>query len=136
MIAAIGLGELLWSLLVLYVIVHVLIATFVVVLDLIRSDDLSGWAKAGWAVVLLFLPMLGLLAYLVLRGDGIAGRNKAEAEEAKAEFDAYVRTTAGTPAIGTELEAAARLRDAGTITDAEFDAIKAKLIGPPAPPSV
>ncbi|MBX3313238.1 MAG: SHOCT domain-containing protein [Actinobacteria bacterium] len=122
MIADVGLGELLWSLLVLYLIVHLLIVTFIVVMDLIRSDDLSGFAKAAWAVVLLFFPLLGLLAYLVGRGDGIGARNLAR------EQAALPPPPPAPASVTAELESAARLHEAGSLSDDEFRAIKAKLL--------
>jgi hypothetical protein len=73
-IAEIGLGELLWTLLVLFVMVHVLIAMFIVIGDVLRSRDLSGVAKAGWLLAMLVVPIVALVIYLVARGDGIGER--------------------------------------------------------------
>lgn len=130
LIADVGLGEILWSLLVLYVIVHLLIVTFIVVMDLFRSDDLSGVAKAVWAVVLLFFPLLGLVGYLISRGDGIGTRNLARQQAAREDLDPPIRQVAAPSGggIASELEAATRLRDAGAISDEEFATIKAKLL--------
>jgi hypothetical protein len=129
LIADVGLGEILWSLLVLYVIVHLLIVTFIVVMDLFRSDDLSGVAKAVWAVVLLFFPLLGLVGYLISRGDGIGTRNLARQQAAREDLEAPIRQVAPSGGgIASELEAATRLRDAGAISDEEFATIKAKLL--------
>jgi hypothetical protein len=77
MVAEIGLGELLWSLLILYIILQLLIVTVVVIIDLFHSDDLSGAKKAGWLAALLFIPLITLLVYLVARGDGIGERRLA-----------------------------------------------------------
>ena len=77
MVAEIGLGELLWSLLILYVILQLLIVTVVVIIDLFHSDDLSGARKAGWLAALLFIPLITLLVYLIARGDGIGERRLA-----------------------------------------------------------
>lgn len=77
MVAEIGLGELLWTLLILYVIVQVLILTVAVIIDLFHSDDLSGAKKAGWVAALLFIPLVAVLVYLIARGDGIGERRLA-----------------------------------------------------------
>jgi hypothetical protein len=77
MIAEIGLGELLWTLLVLYLVLQVLIVTVAVLIDLFHSDDLSGTRKAAWLVALLFVPLITVVAYLVARGDGIGERRLA-----------------------------------------------------------
>jgi hypothetical protein len=74
-IAAIGLGELLWTLLVIFVLVHILIATFIVIRDVLRSPDLSGAVKALWLGVMLLFPLITLIVYLVVRGDGIGTRS-------------------------------------------------------------
>ena len=77
MVAEIGLGELLWTLLVVYIILQVLIVTVAVVIDLFHSDDLSGAKKAGWLAALLFIPLVTVLVYLIARGDGIGERRLA-----------------------------------------------------------
>lgn len=77
MIAEIGLGDLLWTLLVLYVVLMVLIATVAVIIDLFHSDDVSGVMKAVWLLAMLLLPMLTVLGYLIARGDGIGERRLA-----------------------------------------------------------
>jgi hypothetical protein len=77
MVAEIGLGELLWTLLVLYIILQVLIVTVAVIIDLFHSDDLSGAAKAAWLVALLFIPLVTVIVYLIARGDGIGERRLA-----------------------------------------------------------
>jgi hypothetical protein len=77
MIAEIELADLLWTLLVLYVVLMVLIATVAVIVDLFHSDDLSGALKALWLLALLLFPMVTVLVYLIARGDGIGERRLA-----------------------------------------------------------
>ncbi len=125
MIAAIGLGEILWSLLVLYVVLHVLIATVVVIIDLVASNDLSGAMKAMWLLALLLLPMLTVLAYLVTRGDGIGERRLARTDVPPPPPAPPVPSGAG-PA--SELREAKSLLDEGAITAAEFERLKGQIL--------
>ena len=77
MIARVGLGEILWSLLVIYVMVMYFIIVLTVWIDIFRSDDISGGKKALWILGLLFFPIISLVAYLLTRGDGFGMRQMA-----------------------------------------------------------
>jgi energy-coupling factor transporter transmembrane protein EcfT len=97
--------------------------------DIIRSKDLSGWAKALWSLFIIVLPLLGVLVYLIARGGGMSERAVHRQQAAEEGFRAYVREAAGPgPSTADELTKLAALRDAGTITDDEFSAQKAKLL--------
>jgi hypothetical protein len=95
--------------------------------DIFRRDDLGGWGKAAWIVFVILIPFLGVLVYLIAQHDGMRERALAQAKAQKAAFSDYVRETAGGPA--TEIAKAKELLDAGTISQADFDAIKAKAVG-------
>jgi Phospholipase_D-nuclease N-terminal len=97
--------------------------------DLFRRRDISGWGKAAWVVFIVVLPWIGVLAYLIVNHDGMAQRSEKQTQSARAEFDQYVRQAAGTGGPASEIETAKKLLDSGTITGAEFDAIKAKALG-------
>jgi hypothetical protein len=129
MFAALGLGEVLWSLLVVFLMVQYLVLTFTVVVDLFRSDDLSGAKKALWALALFFFPLIALIAYLVVRGDGIGKRNEERARSGRDAVDSYIRDVARTASPATELQAAKALLDDGTITAAEFEGLKIRILG-------
>ena len=121
--------ELMWSVVVIYAVLFVLMALFSVVVDLFRDRELSGWAKAGWLIVLLVLPLIGLFAYLIARGEGMSRRAEAQHQASRAEFDAYVRAAAGAgggPA--EEITAAKALLDSGAIDRTEYEALKAKAL--------
>lgn len=105
-----------------------LIVLFRIVTDLFRDHAASGWAKAGWIVALVLLPLLAAVLYVVLRGPGMADRAQAASlREWEARND-YVRVIAGTDAVA-RIGEAGRLLDSGTITEAEFARIKDSVIG-------
>jgi hypothetical protein len=94
--------------------------------DLFRRHDISGWGKAAWVVFVIVLPFLGVLIYLIAQHDGMRERSTKEAQAQQQAFDQYVRDTAGGSAA--EIAQAKELLDSGAITQAEFDAIKAKAL--------
>jgi hypothetical protein len=97
--------------------------------DIFRSSDLGGWGKALWTVFVIFLPLLGVLVYLIARGGSMQKRQMAEAVDARQQMDEYIRQTATTkPSAVDELAKLAQLHDAGTISDAEFEQAKSKLL--------
>ena len=96
--------------------------------DMFSRHDLSGWAKAAWAVLVIVLPFLGVLIYLIANGQGMAERKQQQSQAARAELDDYVKSVAVPGGAATEIEKAKQLLDSGAITQAEFDAIKAKAL--------
>ena len=116
----------LWTLLVFFLWIAWFILLFHIVIDIFRRDDASGWKKAAWLVFILFVPFLGVFVYLILNSDDMARRSMREATEVRQETDAYIRSVAGGAA--SEIERAKGLLDSGAITQAEFDAIKAKAL--------
>jgi hypothetical protein len=125
----ISFGEYLWSLLIIFFMVTYFVVLFQVVFDLFRDHELSGWAKAGWLVFIIVLPFLGLLVYLIVRGTSMRDRAIREQAQAKQDFDAYVRDTAGSGGPAAEIANAKKLLDEGTISPEEFEAIKRKALG-------
>ena len=123
MIARVGLGEILWSLLVIYVMVMYFIIVLTVWIDIFRSDDISGGKKALWILGLLFFPIISLVAYLLTRGDGFGMRQMAR--ETNKSQGGFVPPP---PTPATELSVAKQLLDSGTITAAEFEQIKARVL--------
>ena len=94
--------------------------------DVFRRRDISGWAKFGWCILVFALPLLGVLIYLIVHGQDMGERDVEQAQAAQAQVDDYVRSVSGGSAA--EIEKAKGLLDSGTITQAEFDAIKAKAV--------
>ena len=97
-----------------------------VLIDVFRRHDIGGFAKALWVIFVVILPWLGVLIYLIVEHDGMRERSMRQAQSQQAEFDQYVRETAGGSA--GEIAKAKELLDSGAITQEEFDAIKAKAI--------
>ena len=134
----ISLGDLIWTTIWVFFLILFIWVFIAIVSDLFRDHETSGWAKALWVVALIIFPLLGSLVYLIVRCDGMAKRSAAQERAAKAEFDSYIRETAGTgtgaAASGgagpvDDLQRLAALRDSGTITDAEFEQMKARVVG-------
>ena len=97
--------------------------------DLFGDHTLSGWGKAGWAVVLIFVPWVGALIYLIARGRSMSERQLSQAEAAKAAQDEYIQRVAGTPSSpADQISRAKSLLDSGAIDQAEFDGLKAKAL--------
>ena len=97
--------------------------------DIFRRHDIGGWVKALWIVFLIILPFLGVLIYLIAESKGMAERRNADAQAAQAQFDDYVKTVATSEGgSASEIAKAKTLLDNGTITQAEFDALKAKAL--------
>ena len=98
-----------------------------VISDLFRDHELSGVAKAVWVFFLVFLPFLGVLLYLIVRGDGMRDRTIKAQAEAKQHFDSYVREQAHT-APADELHKLNELKEKGALSAEEFDRAKSKLL--------
>ena len=97
--------------------------------DMFSDHTLSGWAKAGWTVFLIFLPWLGALVYLIVRGKSMSERAMASAADAQAAQDRYIQKVAGSSSTPAEQIAQAKsLLDSGAISQDEFDSLKAKAL--------
>jgi hypothetical protein len=97
--------------------------------DIFRSHDLSGWAKALWSILIVFLPFIGIFAYIIIRGGKMHEHAAQDQQLANAAFTSYVQQAAGTTAsVADELQKLAVLREQGVITATEFDAQKARIL--------
>ncbi|MGO4190201.1 SHOCT domain-containing protein [Arthrobacter sp. YAF17] len=118
--------DIFWWFFVVYAFFAFLYALFIVIADLFRDKDLSGWWKAVWIVLLAFLPFLTLLVYMVARGKGLAQRSMERSRRDQEEADSYIRSVASASPT-EEIAKAKALMDAGTITPEEFQRIKARV---------
>jgi uncharacterized membrane protein YcjF (UPF0283 family) len=121
--------DIFWTILIFMAWVVWIWIAITVLIDLFRRHDISGWAKAAWVIFVIVLPFLGVLIYLIAYHDGMADRSHREAQAQQRQFDEYVRQAAGTGGVAGEIERAKKLLDDGTITQAEFDALKARALG-------
>jgi ABC-type multidrug transport system fused ATPase/permease subunit len=103
---------------------------FMVFIDIFRSHDMSGWAKALWVIFIIVMPYLGVLVYLIARGGKMHERAAQQAALQQKAFDQYVKQTAGTPGETTtdQLHKLADLKSKGILTDAEFETQKTKIL--------
>ena len=100
-----------------------------VFIDIFRSRDLSGWAKALWFLFVLLIPLIGVLVYLIVRGSSMQERSVQQAQQQDRELRAYVQDAAGTQtSTADQLAKLADLRDRGVITPEEFEREKAKIM--------
>ncbi|MFD7902094.1 SHOCT domain-containing protein [Kitasatospora sp. NPDC057904] len=126
-----------WTMLELFLWVLWFFLLFKIITDIFRSHDLSGWGKAGWLVLVIILPLIGVLAYLIARGEGMGKRDVAQAQQAEAAVQAYIRDAAGTSGATADgagrshvddLATLADLKDKGLISAEEYQRAKDKLL--------
>ncbi|WP_280236731.1 SHOCT domain-containing protein [Nocardia cyriacigeorgica] len=119
--------ELLWYTLIVFAFVAYLIILFHVIADLFRDRSMSGIVKTLWIIFLIVLPYIAVFVYLIARGRGMAERQLEAQAEAKEATDRYIQQVAGKSPADQIADAKVML-DAGTITQAEFDVLKAKAL--------
>jgi Short C-terminal domain/Phospholipase_D-nuclease N-terminal len=129
LLAEFGTGQVFWSMLwffLFFIWIWLLISLFG---DIFRSKDLSGWGKALWTIFIIILPFLGVLVYLIVRGNSMQERALQDAANRESQFRGYVQSVATTSGgAADELAKLADLRDKGVISDAEFQAAKSKAL--------
>lgn len=114
--------NIIWTMIVFFGFVIWIWLMFMVFADLFRRHDVSGWGKAAWTIAIIFVPLIGVLAYLIVDGKHMAERQVKDVEQSQAMMDEHIRAVAGGPAA--EIDQAKKLLDSGTITQTEFDQIK------------
>lgn len=119
--------ELIWFTLIILFWVVYLMALFQIFSDLFRSD-ISGFGKALWVLFIFVLPLLGMLIYLIVHGNDMGKRQVAAAQAQKDAMDSYIRDAAGKGGPADQIATAKSLLDAGAISQAEFDSLKAKAL--------
>ena len=120
--------DVLWTMLIFFLWVMWFWLLIVIIGDVFRRHDIGGGKKTIWLIFILFVPFIGVLAYVLANSDGMAERNMERARSQRAQMDDYVRETAGSGGAAAEIDKAKGLLDSGAITQAEFDAIKAKAL--------
>jgi hypothetical protein len=120
--------DVLWTMLIFFLWILWFWLLFTVWFDIFRRDDISGWGKTAWLIFTIVLPFLGVFVYVIVENDGMTKRNVERARSQQAQFDDYVRTTAGSSGAAAEIDKAKQLLDSGAITQDEFAAIKQKAL--------
>jgi type VI protein secretion system component VasK len=124
--------NLFWSMFIFFLWVIWIWILIWVFIDIFRSRDLSGWAKALWFLFVLFIPLIGVLVYLIARGGSMQERATQQAQQQDAEFRSYVQQAAASSPASTadQLAKLADLRDRGVISAEDFEREKAKVLAP------
>jgi Short C-terminal domain/Phospholipase_D-nuclease N-terminal len=120
--------NILWTMIIFFAWVAWIWILIVILMDVFRRRDESGWVKALWVIFLIVLPFIGVLVYLIINHDGMAERSAQQASAQQAQVDDYVRSVAGSGGAAAEIDKAKQLLDSGAITQQEFDQIKAKAL--------
>jgi len=121
-------GQFLEILLITFLMICYFMVLFTIIGDLFRNHNSSGWAKAGWIIGLIFLPLITALIYVIVNHKGMAERQQATAKAYESAQAEYVKKLAGTASPADSIQTASNLLASGAITQAEFDQIKAKAL--------
>jgi hypothetical protein len=117
-----------WLLIWSYIFVAYLMLLFHIFADVFRDRDLGGFAKALWVIFLIVAPFLSVLIYLIARGRGMAERQAGAVRQAQAETEQYIQSVASAPNSADQIASAKALLDDGTITQDEYQQLKAKAL--------
>lgn len=117
-----------WFIFISFAFIAYLMVMFTIIGDLFRDPRAGGGEKALWIVLLIFFPLLTAIVYLVTRGAGMNERRARDVEAIRAQQEDYIRSVSASATPADSIAQAKRLLDAGTITPAEYDALKAKAL--------
>ena len=120
--------DVLWTMIIFFVWILWFFLLFRVIIDIFRRHDIGGGSKTLWLLFVILLPFLGVFVYLIVHSHDMANRDMQSAQAQQQQFDSYVKSVAGSGGAASEIEKAKQMLDAGTITQAEFDSIKAKAL--------
>ena len=120
--------DVLWTLFVIFIWVIWFWLLITVFAEVFRRHDISGGKKALWLIFVIIVPFLGVFIYLISQSDEMAQRNMKQMEAQQAQMDTYVKSVAGSGGAAAEIEKAKQLLDSGSISQAEYDAIKTKAL--------
>lgn len=122
--------EALWTIFIFFVWIAWVFLLVRILIDVFRRRDAGGWKKAAWVIFLILVPFLGVLVYLITNGAEMGERDVEQARAQRAQFDEYVRQTAGGGGgAAAEIAKAKELLDSGAITQAEFEQLKQRALG-------
>ena len=123
------LADLVWTFVIFFALMIFFWMIILVLTDLFRRDDMSGWAKTAWIVAILLLPMIGSLVYLITQGRSMGDRHAHEARAAQEHTDDYIRSVAAPGFAGVdEIARGKELLDQGAISPEEFEQLKRRVL--------
>ena len=128
-LADVTFGQVLLAVLEVFLFAAWLMILFVIIGDLFRDHEMSGWGKAAWVLFLIFVPFLAALLYLIVRGSGMRERSIKHQQEVQQQVNAYIRETASGGSAADDLTKLSDLHDKGKLSDAEFEKAKTKIVG-------
>lgn len=117
-----------WTMLIFFLWVAWFFILFRVIADIFRRHDIGGGAKVLWFIFVILVPFLGVFIYVIAESRGMEERSVERAQASQQQYDDYLRATASSGGAAAEIDKAKQLLDSGVITQAEFDAIKAKAL--------
>ena len=117
-----------WTMLEIFAFVVYFWLLITIYMDIFRNSEMSGGVKALWVLFVLFIPLLGILVYLIVNGGKMHERAAQAAQRQQQAFDSYVKEAAGTSSTTDELAKLADLKEKGVLSDEEFTSQKAKLL--------
>jgi hypothetical protein len=120
--------EVFWTMLIFFAFVVWIWILFIVFADIFRRKDTSGFVKVLWIIFVILFPYLGVFVYLIAEHKGMAQRNAEQAQAAQAEMTSYIQEAAGKQSPAEQIAKAKELLDAGTISQTEFDQMKARAL--------
>ena len=127
-LADVHLSDIIWSMLWLFFLFIWIMILVQVLIDLFRDHTTSGVVKALWVIALVFVPFITVFVYIIARGSGMAERGMKQQQALQQQMDSYVQSVSTSGGAADQIEKAKSLLDAGTITQAEFDQLKAKAL--------
>jgi hypothetical protein len=120
--------EILWFIIISFALIAYLMVFFHIITDLFRDKSVSGWIKAVWMICMVIFPLVTAVVYLLTRGRGMSERQMEAYGRAQEAQDHYIRSVASTSSPVEQIKQAEQMLSSGTITQAEFDALKAKAL--------
>ena len=120
--------DIIWFIFIAYVFFAYLMVLFSIIADLFRDNETGGLAKAIWILGLIIVPFLSVIIYLITRGSSMRERADQQALAYQAQQESYIKTVAGTNSPADQVAQAKALLDAGSITQSEYETLKAKAL--------
>ena len=120
--------DIIWFIVISFAFIAYLMVMFSIIADIFRDRDSGGFAKALWIVALIFVPFLTALIYLIAKGGGMADRSAQHARAVQSAQESYIKDVAGNSSPADEVTKAKALLDAGAISPAEYETLKAKAL--------